>query len=407
MQFLCSYKQFAYFLCLLFLQASFLAARSPGELYRRGFLQRLSREIDLQIQNFKHEPFRETTPLEPLDPRWRSLGFIPFARAYGRSVYPNTVPQENERGVSLEAFATWGEVEPLAFGVRALEWGIRGLSVSVEGLVNMDTVGFIPPDSIELGVVEYFRVRWGEGSAAGAWRWHPTRIWPVEDYPGSPFCWPDTLGRLRVSPNTTQLFWLTIHTPRDIPSGRYAGSVALESERGFYRVPVFFTVLPVFLVRGGLRPNGVFVSGPQDAFACRDLARHWINAVARWYNPRLMSCSLGRDGVSFDFEIEDVFMQRLAEAGLSGPHVLFAGSAESLVFDSTLARTSRLETDTPEFYLAYAQAVQLILEHGRKKGWNTKVWGILDRMGEDEQILRQLTSRAQVLKRVMGSGIHL
>jgi hypothetical protein len=396
----------AVLICSLSLAFS-LSAQTGTEFVQHPFLARLSIEIDRQIRGFRHLPYEETNSLEPLDPQWRALGFIPFARAWGRSVYPNTIPAAEERGAPLESFAAPGESEPLVFGLRALESGISGLRVTAGGLVNIDTVGFIPPDSIQVGVVEHFRVRWGEGSGARAWRWHPTRIWPWGQFPGSPFCRADTSGLLWVRPNTAQHFWLTVRTPGDATPGNYSGSVFVESDQGYYRVPIHFTVLPVRLSARGLPPRGVIIPAPQDPFACRDLASHGINTVVRWYDPASLPAKVDKGEISFDFTLEDAFVARLAAAGIRGPQIIFAGSPASPVFDSTLALVAAVPPDSAWFDIVYAQAVQVILEHSRKQGWPRLFWGIFDRAGRSEQDLSVFQSRAGALRKVMGSGVNL
>lgn len=387
--------------------ASPLYAQTGSNFVQRPFLERLSIEIDRQIRGFRHFPYKEPNSLEPLDPEWRALGFIPFARAWGRSVYPNSIPSPEERGAPLESFAAPGESEPLVFGLRALDAGINGLRVSVSGLVNIDTVGFIPPESIEVGVVEYFRVRWGEGSQARAWRWHPTRIWPWRDYPGSPFCIPDSSGSLWVRPNTAQHFWLTVRTPADLTPGNYSGSVFVESDQSFYRIPINFTVLPLRLSSRGLPLHGAIIPAPQDPFACRDLASHGINSLARWYDPANLPAKSENGEISFDFRLEDAFMARLADSGIHGPQIIFAGSPRNPVFDSTLAVAAGVRPDSAWFDMLYTQAVQAILEHSRKQGWPRLLWGIFDRIERDGGALSVFQSRAKVLRRVMGSEVKL
>jgi len=396
----------AVLICSLSLALPSFAQTGTG-FVRHPFLARLSSEIDRQIRGFRHLPYEETNSLEPLEPRWRALGFIPFARAWGRGVYPNTIPSAEERGAPLESFATPGESEPLVFGLRVLGSGVSGLRVTAGGLVNIDTAGVITPDSIDVGVVEYFRVRWGEGSGARAWRWHPVRIWPWEQYPGSPFCSADTSGLLWIRPNTAQHFWLTVHTPSDAVPGDYSGSVFVESDQGYYRIPVRFTVLPVRLSSRGLPQRGVMLPAPQDPFACADLASHGINTLVRWYDPATLPARFDNGEISFDFTLEDAFVARLATAGIRGPQIIFAGGPASPVFDSTLSLVSAVPPDSAWFDMIYAQAVQVIFEHSRKHEGPRLFWGIFDRTDKSGKALSVFQSRAGALRKVMGSGANL
>ncbi|MBN2290246.1 MAG: hypothetical protein JXQ83_13010 [Candidatus Glassbacteria bacterium] len=373
----------------------------------RDFLNRLNLEIDKAIGSFKHEPYRETTPLEPLEPRWKELGFIPFSRAYGVSVYPATVPGMDERGALLAGFAAPGEDEPLVFGVRTLDNRIERLIIEVGDLVCMDTTGSIPAADLELGVVEYFRVRWGSGSSARGWRYHPTRIWPVQHYPGSPFCGPAGDGALWVSASTAQPFWLTVHVPRDSPAGLYAGTIRLSSYRGSYNIPLYFTVLPVPLAGQGSPVHGVLMPGPLDRTACRDLAAHGVNAAGQWYDPRQMPLNFEHGRAGFDFGLQDAFIQRLAAEGIRGPHIIFAGGAGDAALDRTLKQAAGLEPDDPAYLPVYVQAVQSIFSHGRRAGWNRLYWGILDRTTPDSSSLAWFTVRAAAMNKLAGSSVPL
>ena len=384
-----------------------LASQLAGPEAERPSLERLNAEINRDVAGFKNDPFVETTPLEPLEPRWKELGFIPFARAYGVSVYPNSVPSAAERGAPLEGYAAQGEAEPLVLGVRALSAGLSGLKITAEGLVCQDTEGYVPPDSLEIGVVEFARVRWGAGSDARGWRWHPVRIWPWKDYPGSPFSRPDTNGTLRIAPNNAQHFWIRVHTPVNAPAGRYTGGLLVESERGSCRVELHFTVLPVRLTSRGLPPYGVFLPGPQDLTAIRDLAGHGINAVARWFDPARMPAVNDKGNTAFDFRLEDNFINRLSAAGIDRPQIFFASNPAGSPFDSCVAASSGLALNSAEFFTAYAQAAQSIVEHAFKQGWPRQVWGIYDRLAAGTKDSESFKARAQALRKVMGNRISL
>jgi len=409
-------KVFPGLFSMLLVFSAYAGARQPGVLMDAGvglhreFLDRLNREIDAEIRNFENDPYQETTPLEPLEPRWAGLGFIPFSRAYGISVYPNTVPGQEERGSLLAAFAAPGEDEPLVFGIRTLESRLEGLSIQVGDLVCMDTVGYIAAENIELGVVEYFRVRWGRGSSAKKWRYHPARIWPLKSYPGSPFCGPAGGGKLWISPETAQHFWLTVHVPSEAPAGQYAGSISLDTNRDSYSIPLYFSVLPLPLAplaERNLILQGLFMQGPQDREACRDLAVHGVNATSQVYDPRQMPVEFIRGRFSFDFGLQDAFMSRLAEQGIRGPHIIYAAGGMDAALDRTLSAASNLALDDPAYLPAYAQAVRSIFSHGSKAGWNPLFWGILERSGPDSSNLAWFTARARAVKNLAGSTIPL
>ncbi|MEA2062791.1 MAG: hypothetical protein U9P14_03750, partial [Gemmatimonadota bacterium] len=234
-----------------------------------------------------------------------------------------------------------------------------------------------------------------------------TRIWPLDLCPGNRFGTPGADGSFRVSPNTAQHFWLTVNVPPDAPAGNYAGNLWLRTYRGTCSIPIYFTVLPIALADDPLLPHGVLMSGPQDRAACRDLSLHGVNATSQWYRPAWMPVRYTRGSFSFDYQLQDAFMNRLASEGITGPHIIFAGSARDAVLDRALTKASGIGLDDPSFAPAYAQAVQSIFSHGRKSGWNRTVWGILDRCLPDSAALDFFTVRAQAVKKLAGGTVSL
>lgn len=379
---------------------------SPAPAQVDQFIPSLDREIDRLIVGFRPDQYVESRSLGSVDRQWREIGFIPFVCDWGETVYPNSVPAPERRGGEIRTFASLGETVPVAFGIRTLDSPVTGLRIIPGGLVNEDTAGFIPPDSIRTAVVEYGRIRWGEGSSARRWRWHPVRIWPLGKYPGSRFCATREDGTLEVGAAVAQVFWLEISVSLDAAAGRYSGDMLVETARGACRIPLFLTVLPVRLEKGELPPCGVFIPGPQDSFACRDLAGHGVNSTARWFDPGQLSPVSSAGQPSFDFRLEDLFMKRLAGHGISGPQILYAATPESSLFESSLAHSADSLSRQPAD-LTYAQAAQVILEHSRKNGWPRQVWGVLDRLRPGSVDLELFVSRAAALRKVMDGRINI
>ncbi len=156
-----------------------------------------------------------------------------------------------------------------------------------------------------------------------------------------------------------------------------------------------------FCLGWGLMP------GPLDRVACRDLARHGVNATSQWYDPRQMPVRYTRGRIGFDFDLQDTFMSRLSDEGILGPHIIFAGGKEDAPLDRTLSETVELDPDDPAYLPAYAQAVRTIFDHGRKAGWNRLFWGILDRSPADSASLGWFAARATAVKKLGGATIPL
>lgn len=381
------------------------AAPDPTVEYYSAIMSGVQSKLGL----FEYRPHEERGKMGAVEPEWTRIGFVPFVRSWAGAVYPNSVPSPAERGAQAAAFAAPGEIEPISFCIRTMEAELSGLRLTPGALVSLRTESFIPPDAVEIGVVEYFPVRWGKGSAARNWRWHPTRIWPVERFPGNRFCQREPLGTLRVSPNTTVRFWIRIHTPADVQPGEYTGSVLVEHWGDSYRLPVTFTVLPAMLRSQGLPPFGAFIPGQLDRYACADLAACGIRSVARWYDAGQLGLSYQNGIVRPDFRLEDMFMRRLTDTGIDGPQIVYAVGSGRAPFDSSLASALTASGDTtgPSPELVYAQAVQAIEKHASGSGWPRLVWGLIDRAADWGKVREQISSRARTLNRVMGYRANL
>ena len=374
------------------------------------FYRRIVGDVESRVGQFEYRPYREQARMENFDLGYMELGFVPFVRSLGRAIYPNTVPAAAEVGAEAKVFTVPGEIEPVSFCIRTLDSPVSGLKLAPGGFLGLDTEAFIPPDSVEIGVVEYFPVRWGKGSSSREWRYHPVRIWPITSFPGNRFFTREAAGTFRVLPGTTIEFWVRIHVPRDAMPGAYSGSVVVEHWGGTYRLPVTLTVLPVELQSDGLPPFGAFIPGPLDMFACADLASHGIKSLARWYDPVQFPLRGGGDGPVADFRLEDLFMRRLAEAGINGPQILYAAGAGGAAFDSLLAAATSTDSVLPGAQvpaLVYARTVQAIDKHATAAGWPRLVWGIIDRVGDWGKSKGRYLSLSGAINQVMGYRANL
>ncbi len=394
------------------LMAAPLTAQEPEAVYTQdsrsvSFYRQMMSGVQAKLSLFEYKPYREREQMSAPAARWAELGYVPFVRHWGAQVYPVSVPAGHEIDAVATAFAAPGELEPVAFCIRTLGRELSGLRLSAGALVSLTSDSFIPPDSVELGIVEYFPVRWGKGSFSRQWRWHPSRIWPLTKFPGNRFCEREPTGTLKVPPNTTIRFWVRIHTPADIAPGAYTGSVLLEHWGGTYRLPISFTVLPAVLSGRDLPPFGVFIPGPLDSYACADLAAHGIRSVARWYDPRQLPLRYLEGSLRPDFRLEDLFMRTLAEAGIDGPQIIFAAGAGEAKFDSSLAAATGDTTGEGAGDLLYARSVQAINQHAAGRGWPAIVWGILDRALDWNESSAWFRGRSRALDRVMGYRANL
>lgn len=81
---------------------------------------------------------------------------------------------------------------------------------------------------------------------------HPVRVERPSSSQGASGEWPDPLipltQSIRLSPNRTQALWLTAQVPRNIPAGRYTGTLQLQGLGGIERsLPIHLDVAPLTL----------------------------------------------------------------------------------------------------------------------------------------------------------------
>jgi hypothetical protein len=183
----------------------------------------------------------------------------------------------------------------------------------------------------------------------------------------------------------------------------------IEHWGGTYRLPITFTVLPDELQADGLPPFGAFIPGPLDKFACEDLASHGIRSLARWYDPVQLPLQSTSGGAVADFRLEDLFMKRLAEAGIDGPQIVYAAGAGGAAFESSLAAVSKdtLADDEPPPALLYARTVQAIDKHATSGGWPRLVWGMVDRVGDWGESSDRYLAISKAINQVMGYRSNL
>jgi len=348
-------------------------------------------------------PFAETTPLEPVSPEHRRLGFIPFVRSYTEVVYPNTVPKQNERITTIALYVTPGEAEPALFGVRSLGRPLKGVSVRLLQPVGGGTA--LPAEWVQIGVVEFAPIRWGRGSAAKSWRVRPVRIWPWERFPGCKYFEVSDTGERTIPANTTAAFWLTVRPPEDARAGLYRGRVRFASQSGSVDFDLQVQVLPFRLVRNDRWWIGMYIKGIASDVEIADLASHGVNATSQWPNGYRIENRGGRAIV--EFVGEDDYMRRLQAAGITGPHVWFQGNDRRHALDEKIAAVMGVKLDTPEFYKHYVDVVRQFHEHAWQAGWNRLIWCIFDEPSKGGRAQRRWLGDARAIRESLGKQVTL
>ena len=372
----------------------------------RDMINSLNFRIDQVLKGYENDPYRESDKPSPVEQEWLNKGFIAYMRDWNRSVYPSSFPDPEERGRVVSIFAAPGGQEQFSFSIRSLDTPLDGVEFQVGDFVGLENEGTIPSGNFRLGVVEYFRIRWGENSSSKKWRWHPTRIWPLESYPGNRFCFPTYVG-LGITPRTSQRFWARMQVPDDALPGNYVSEIRIICSTGFHVLPVYLTVLDCEPLA---KPDLVFavaVPGTQDIFCCNDLAAHGINSLLQWYDPRQIPLSMERGKLRYDFTLQDKFMQRLRRAGVDGLHVIVAGKRPIPAFERELTACTGLSPDSSGYLPIYAESILEMANHAASEGWNTFCWLIADRLEEDGKSRDWYAKRAGSIDRIASRAVRL
>jgi len=252
-------------------------------------------------------------------------GFVVWAPSPLSRVFKDTRPPYKAPRDHIRVFvaAAKGEWESVQIAVHAPE-GVEKLALRTGPLLGP---GDVVLDEVRAWVVGYVPVR------------RNTPATPPEELERrAPAEFPDPLlpleGPISIPKGESRAFFVTLHVPRDAPSGTYSGEWEVKGDGGGVRVSVILTVREFSLPgRSPLWVTNWFSPG-NIAEACgvelwsedfwralerwgRDMAEHYQNVALV---PRtLVEIRLLPDGsLSFDFSKFDRFVEVMERAGVVG-----------------------------------------------------------------------------------------
>jgi hypothetical protein len=300
------------------------------------------------LKQFKEqmpEPDKDAAPITAQD---KEQGYIAFARALVRIVYPTTLPTAQEREDSLRCFCTPGSYTHVTFGVVPLK-DLGECAVSVSELkCNGNS---IPASAWKTYLARISRERVGL-SASKVFRWQPKVL--------------DPTVKARMDGGKTRWWWLTLHVPDGQPAGSYTGEVMFAPEGGSKHVfPVSVQVYPFKLRQPPGEVFGMYwakhyVMYPQNIrkqFA--DLREHGCNGITMDLAPK---GGFGEQGkLELDFSEMDEIIKMAQEEGLTSPIPWNGASRISSMLKDKL--------DSEEGRRQYKEIVAAIVAHGKQSGW--------------------------------------
>lgn len=329
----------------------------------------------------------ETSPPKPTAEE-KTRGFFLFSRSYVRALFPNDVPNADERVDALSVSACRGEYEPAILVVRALR-GLGDVRVSVTDLKGES--GMIPSRSLDVRSV---RIHPKEGQA----RWGPFDE-TVMDVP----LFLEKRDSVSVGAESNQPFWITVHVPENAAPGTYRGSVTVAAAGSpGAKVPLTLDVHPFDLAE----PNGItfamYTKMRNDpkwlAETFSDMRAHGLTSIGLCGNSGL-SIKRTNDEVVVEWSGESALECNLDEyvrAGFPEPVVWLMGAD----IPRYCEKTSPL--DSPEFARAYRSVIQQIIDHGRSRGWPEIIFQPVDEPFEHADRLSRAKRLLEILKSIPG-----
>lgn len=233
-----------------------------GPLERDTFF--LPPDVAAEWKETKHVDDRPMPRFSPAD---RARGFALFARHWSEVIYPNTVPRHSELDPSLEAFASWGEYEPLTLTIHPLA-ALPAARVTASDLRCGQSV--LPAAGIDVRYVRNMLVR------------------PNYSLYHSYHVAPDVLEHrdaVDLEPGRNQTVWVTVKVPADAPAGVYSGHLTVQVPgAALARTPIRLRVLPIRLKTNPDHVYGNYYHDPLSQVDGRNhpLANAYFQRKAEW-----------------------------------------------------------------------------------------------------------------------------
>jgi hypothetical protein len=301
-------------------------------------------------------------------------------------VFHETIPAREAINVPLSAFSSPGEYEPLTFALRALK-DLGDVKITVDPLtldarrstlhdIDVRPVRFLPKKP-HYSIMERMLV--------------PAFLERRDSVP--------------IPANTTQPFWITIHTPADAAPGVYKGQVRIAPANAEpLSVPIVFEVLPIKLqepagIALGMYDNDKWYGDDPDGLYKKyaDMRDHGMTSVG--------FCGGIGGKVTFEdgktrIEWDDtkglaLAMKCYQRAGFTGPfHWLMGGTTGAALKQGPL--------DSPQFETAYHSMVEAVLERARRDHWPEIIWQPEDEAFEHRPGWPRMMRTVQILKNIPG-----
>ncbi len=285
-------------------------------------------------------------------------------RYYEDELIPTNLPKADEIEDTISICASKGEYEPMCFALYFYR-GVSKVSARLMSFHQLDGDNKISPKDIDVRVIKYIAVPQGKIERK-KYRWisGPFEKLPVFDIPAK---------RVRY-------IWVTVYVPKNASAGWYESELIVQAnnKKITKRVKIKLRVLPLTLP-APIRPYGLYMEGtPYSGRRNRWLRPDdWDKLFYIWKEYGMNSPAFFPSYANYggfrlkyvngkllaNFDECDKLMQKVREAGLSGPVVLNIGSTTISFFE----KTSKLTGKPPE--ALFAKFVKRLIQHAKQANW--------------------------------------
>jgi len=346
-------------------------------------------DLSLEATDLKDIPptrYVDDTPMPTLKAEEQTRGYVAFKTNYLDMVFRETIPTRKAIDAPLRAFASPGEYEPITFAVRTLK-DLGDVRVTLSALtlhaprsslheIDVRSVRFLPKRP-HYSIMEWLPV--------------PAFLEKREAIP--------------ISADSTQPFWITIHTPSDATPGIYKGVVRMTPSKAEpMDLPIEFEVMPIKLeepkgIAFGMYDNDKWYGDDPDGLYKKyvDMREHGMTSVG--------FCGGIGGKVTFEdgkarIEWDDtkglaLAMKCYQRAGFTAPfHWLMGGPTTMALKQGPL--------DSPQFETAYRSIIEAVLERARQDHWPEIIWQPEDEAFEHRPNWPRMMRTVQILKKIPG-----
>jgi hypothetical protein len=356
-----------------------------------------------EIAKWREDVRPPAGPAPSLTAADRARGFYLWRRHWAVPIYPWTNPTPDELNPTLRVFAAPGEYEPITFTVRPLR-DIRRAEIELEGL------GPVPADRIDVRKVRYLRARPNYSDASGLYRVVPDIL---DRWSGGP-----------LPPDENATFWLTLHLPDDAKPGLYEGRIRFSADGHNADIPVVLRVVEAQLREDPEHTYGIYyddplsrVSSAPDAWSreywTRKSALEHADMAAHGTRNVTLDCWAGAMDEQGKFPyIQESFarlddeLKMAARYGFQPPYVLSISTEEVYQKHTKKGLESHLRgVDMPPeaFFPEVTALVRTIEAERRKRGWPEFVYQPYDEPSSDPTVIAFM---ARLMQAVKAAGVR-